>query len=197
MIFDYRVRVSTHDVHFIQALYTYYYRAEVASGRDRYQIANDLADVLLLPNDWAFFLRHLMPFGTFLRNFEVSTVSGLDLVTRQLGGPDYEGTRFFLGPTLCVSFITARIRWLVDNVTSVHYSQFSYLWELDWDGDYLTGLVRLLLRNFADAHARTKNSPHGDSFIPCVRIKGGILRPIVGFRVDEKFSRQLHRRKRV
>lgn len=197
MIFDFRVRVRTHDVHFVQTLYTFYFQANVTSGRDRNLIAHDLADALLLPQDWAMFLKFLHPLGTFLRNFEISTLSGLDIVTRQLGGPAYEGTRFFLFETLAVSFVCSRIRWFCPSSTKVHYSQFSYTWERDWDGDFLTGLYLLQLQNFAIAHTTSMTSPHGDLFYSCGRVQGGLLLPIFKFQVDRKFSRQLRRRKRI
>lgn len=193
-----RSRLDIFDETFsFRATITSYWETWLPESFRDVMICRAISGELVGNTDWTFRLRSLLPVACFLRRWRIGPDGGGFLDDRRLSGTLYEGTRLpILTPGLVRPILQGKINWIAPGQRT-HYTQIPMSFEVDWEADEIWLPYLGLLRDWASVNLSTFPIFADYNFhFTCRDSEGNFRRPIA-FSIDERPSRQLHRRERI
>lgn len=194
-LIDFRSRLTMKGPFARRSLTTFYWRAVTTNNQKTLHVAEEIASQLFADNTFVGKWLNLMPWGSYVSRFQIGPVHSGFPVDHNFPAGEFEGTRLLiLFPGLQQPWINSRITWHTSS-RRPHYTQVPHTWEHDFTNDQIWFAYRTALHQFASPNLSSRTLASGGTFyLVCRHVTGSMLRPFA-YTVEERPTRQLHRRK--
>lgn len=176
---------------------TSHWETEATDFGDAFDICRQITAQLVGPSPWSNFLCRLNSVGHAYYRWQIGLVGHGFLIDQRLSPTDFHGIRpYIFSKGFLAEFVAAKVNWHTSG-NRLHYTQLSQRFQDDFTEDRIWFAIRTQIQIWAQSNLSLRTLANGSPFYFVNRSTGNVFRKPNTFSVDDRPSRQLHRREEV